>query len=177
MAPLLAWNWILKNLLSSDSHRWSLKCTSDERFKDGVADRSKLHKQIDIPDFSVSLWGCYLMTIYIFLLLFLGKYICSKASKSNSACVGWRSPLVWLFCLHSSLTGVHSISTTGKNGTIDSFISFYVNWKWKGRATSFGHSRSITAACMGGKLAFSSFPPLGEEEKWQLELYRRFHGR
>ena len=68
------------------------------------------------------------------------------------------------------------MSATGKNGTIGSFISFYVNWKWKGRATSFGHSRSITAACMGGKLAFSSFPPLGEEEKWQLELYRRFHG-
>ena len=177
MAPLLAWNWILKNLLSSDSHRWSLKSTSDERFKDGVADRSKLHKQSGIPDFIVSLWGCYLMTIYIFLLLFLGQYIRSKASKSNSACVSWRSPLVWLFSLHWYLTGVHSISATGKNGTIDSFISFYVNWKWKGRATSFGHSRSITAACMGGKLAFSSFPPLGEEEKWQLELYRRFHGR
>ena len=177
MAPLLAWYWILKNLLSSESHRWSLKSTSDERFKDGVADRSKLHKQIDIPDFSVSLWGCYLMTIYIFLLLFLGQYICSKASKSNSACVGWRSPLVWLFCLHSYLTGVHSISATGKNGTIDSFILFYVNWKWKGLVTSFRHSRSITAAWMGGKLAFSSFPPLGEEEKWLLLLYRRFHRR
>ena len=68
MAPLLAWYWILKNLLSSESHRWSLKSTSDERFKDGVADRSKLHRQSGIPDFIVSLWGCYLMTIYIFLL-------------------------------------------------------------------------------------------------------------
>ena len=175
MAPLLAWYWILKNLLSSESHRWSLKSTSDERFKDGVADRSKLHKQSDIPDFIVSLWGCYLMTIYIFLLLFLGQYIRSKASKSNSACVSWRSPLVWLFSLHWYLTGVHSISATGKNGTIDSFILFYVNWKWKGLATSLGHSRSITAACMGGKLAFSSFPPLWEEEKWQSQLYRLFH--
>ena len=32
-APLFAWNWILKNLLSGESHRWSLKSTSDERPK------------------------------------------------------------------------------------------------------------------------------------------------
>ncbi|XXG57830.1 hypothetical protein AAC387_Pa04g0274 [Persea americana] len=39
-----------------ESHRRSLKSTSDERFMDdGAADRSKLHQQSDIPDFIVSL--------------------------------------------------------------------------------------------------------------------------
>ena len=41
---------------------------------------------------------------------------------------------------------------------------FYVNWRWKGPAALFGQSRCFTAACMGGKLAFSSFPPLRGEE-------------
>ena len=168
MAPLLAWNWILKDLLSSESHRRSFKSTCDERFKGGVADRSKLHKQSDIPDFIVSLWGCYLMAIYIFLLLFLGQYMYSEAPKFNSACVGWQIQPVWFFPLHSYRTGVHSISATRKNGTVDSFILFYVNWKWKGLAASFGHSRSFTAACLGGRLEFSSSPPLWEEENRQL---------
>ena len=47
-----------------------------------------------------------------------------------------------------------------KNRTIDSFILFYVNWKWKGLATIFGHSRSITAALRGGKLETAALPPL-----------------
>ena len=38
--------------------------------------------------------------------------------------------------------------------------NFVVNWKWKGLATLFGNSRSFTAACMGGRIAFFSFPPL-----------------
>ncbi|XXG57669.1 hypothetical protein AAC387_Pa04g0116 [Persea americana] len=39
-----------------ESHRRSLKSTSDERFMDdGAADRSKLHQQSDVPDFIVSL--------------------------------------------------------------------------------------------------------------------------
>ena len=65
----------------------------------------------------------------------------------------------------------------GKNGTTHSFNLFYVNWKWKGLATLLGHSRSFTAACMGGKIAFSSFPPLREEENWKLQLYGRSHRR
>ena len=86
-------------------------------------------------------------------------------------------------------------------------LSFYFMSIGNGKAaaTSFGHSRSFTAACMGGKLAFSSFPPLAErrksgscsftaaltggktafssfpplweEENWQLQLYRRSHRR
>ena len=64
-----------------------------------------------------------------------------------------------------------------KSRTIDSFILFYLNWKWKGLATFIGHSRSLTAACMGGELAFSRFPPLWEEESWQLQLYRCSHRR
>ena len=145
------------------------------------------------------------MTIYIFLLLFLGQYIYSKASKFNSACVSWQSQLVWFFSLHSYHAGVHSISATRKTELL--ILSFYFMSIGNGKAaaTSFGHSRSFTAACMGGKLAFSSFPPLAErrksgscsftaaltggktafssfpplweEENWQLQLYRRSHRR
>ena len=32
---------------------------------------------------------------------------------------------------------------------------------------------SYTAACIGGKVALARFPPLGEEENWHLQLYRR----
>ena len=32
---------------------------------------------------------------------------------------------------------------------------------------------SYTAASIGGKDAFSRFPPLGEEENWHPQLYRR----
>jgi len=56
--------------------------------------------------------------------------------------------------------GVHKIWATRKNGITDSLILFCVNWKWKGLATVSGYLRSFTAACMGGKLAFSGFPPL-----------------
>ena len=73
--------------------------------------------------------------------------------------------------------GVHKIWATRKNGITDSLILFCVNWKWKGLATVSGYLRSFTAACMGGKLAFSGFPPLWEEENWQLQLYRRLYGR
>ena len=117
------------------------------------------------------------MTIYIFLLLFMGQHIYSKASTLNSARVRCQSQPVWSFPLHSYHMGVHSISATTKNGSIDSFILFYVNWKWKGLAASFGHWRGFTAACMGGKLAFPSIPPLWEEENRQLHLYRRSHRR
>ena len=118
------------------------------------------------------------MAIYIFLLLFLGQYIYSKASRFNSACVSWQSQLVWIFFSpFISYGGVHSTSATRKNGTLDSFILFYVRWKWRGLATSFGQSRGFTAACMVGKLAFSGFPPLWEDEKRQLLLYRRSHRR
>ncbi|XXG49892.1 hypothetical protein AAC387_Pa02g3942 [Persea americana] len=48
--------------------------------------------------------------------------------------------------------GVHQIWAIRKDGTIGSFILFYVNWKRKGLATAFGHSRSFTAALIGGKL-------------------------
>ena len=65
----------------------------------------------------------------------------------------------------------------GKNGTTHSFNLFYVNWKLKGLAALFGHTRSFTAACIGGKLAFSGFPPLLEEEIWKLLLYRRSRRR
>ena len=58
-------------------------------------------------------------------------------------------------------------------------LSFYfmLIWKWMGLAALFGHSRSLTAACVGGKLAFSSFPPKWEEENRQMQLYRRSHRR
>ncbi|XXG50022.1 hypothetical protein AAC387_Pa02g4072 [Persea americana] len=48
--------------------------------------------------------------------------------------------------------GVHQIRATRKDGAIGSFILFYVNWKRKGLAAAFGHSRSFTAALIGGKL-------------------------
>ena len=48
--------------------------------------------------------------------------------------------------LHSYHMGVHQIWATRKNGTIDSFVLFYVNRKWKGLATLFGRSRSFTAS-------------------------------
>ena len=94
----------------------------------------------------------------------------SMCQLTESACVIFSSPFI-------SYGGVHSILATRKNGATDSFIFLYVRWKWKGPATSFGHSRSFTAAWMGGKLAFSSFPQLWEEEKRQLLLYRRSHRR
>ncbi|XXG50209.1 hypothetical protein AAC387_Pa02g4269 [Persea americana] len=47
--------------------------------------------------------------------------------------------------------GVHQIRATRKDGRIGSFILFYVNWKRKGLAAAFGHSRSFTAALIGGK--------------------------
>ncbi|XXG50145.1 hypothetical protein AAC387_Pa02g4195 [Persea americana] len=48
--------------------------------------------------------------------------------------------------------GVHQIRATRKDGAIGSFLLFYVNWKRKGLAAAFGHSRSFTAALIGGKL-------------------------
>ena len=48
--------------------------------------------------------------------------------------------------LHSYHMGVLQIWATRKNGTIDSFVLFYVNRKWKGLATLFGRSRSFTAS-------------------------------
>ncbi|XXG49895.1 hypothetical protein AAC387_Pa02g3947 [Persea americana] len=54
--------------------------------------------------------------------------------------------------------GVHQIRATRKDGTIGSFILFYVNWKRKGLAAAFGHSRSFTAALIGGKLDSPVFP-------------------
>ena len=38
-------------------------------------------------------------------------------------------------------------------------------------------SCGFTAAFIGGKIAFSSIPPLWEDESWQLQLYRRSHRR
>ena len=57
------------------------------------------------------------------------------------------------------------------------FILFYLNSKWKGLPTFFGHSRSFAAAFMGGELAISRFPQLRMEESWQLQLYRCSHRR
>ena len=57
-----------------------------------------------------------------------------------------------------------------KNRTIDSFILFYVNWKCKGLATIFGHSRSITAALRGGKLETAALPPLPSAVKSIFQL-------
>ena len=37
----------------------------------------------------------------------------------------------------------------------------------------FGHSLGFTAACYGGKVAFSRFPPLWAKEMWHLQDYRR----
>ena len=53
--------------------------------------------------------------------------------------------------------GVHQIWATRKDGTIGTFILFHVNWKRKGLATAFGHSRSFTAALIGAKLDFPVF--------------------
>ncbi|XXG49890.1 hypothetical protein AAC387_Pa02g3940 [Persea americana] len=53
--------------------------------------------------------------------------------------------------------GVHQIWAARKDGTIGSFILFYVNWKRKGHATAFGHSRSFNAALIGGKMDFPVF--------------------
>ena len=101
------------------------------------------------------------MTIYIYLLLFPGKYLYIQKPRNSIqhvpiSKVGLRD----FFSLNSYHTGVQKIWGTRKNGIIDSVILFYVNWKWKGLATLFGHLRSFTAACTGGKLAFSGFPPL-----------------
>ena len=51
---------------------------------------------------------------------------------------------------------------------------FPVFLHWERRKSG---SCSFTAAFMGGKAAFSSFPPLWEEENPQLQLYRRSHRR
>ena len=84
--------------------------------------------------------------IYIFKSLEIQFSMCQL---TESACVNFFSPFI-----------SYGISATRKNGIIDSFILFYVNWKWKGLTTTFEHPRSFTAACIGGKLSFSSFPPL-----------------
>ena len=57
---------------------------------------------------------------------------------------------------------------TRKNGTTDTLVLSCVNWKWKGLATLIGHSHGFTAACMGGKLAFSGSPPIWEEETGKI---------
>ena len=115
--------------------------------------------------------------LYISSFIYGAAHTLKSLEKLNSARAWCQSQPVWSFPLHSYHMGVHSISATRKNGSIDSFILFYVNWKWKGLAASFGHWRGFTAACMGGKLAFPSIPPLWEEENRQLHLYRRSHRR
>ena len=108
------------------------------------------------------------MTIYIFQLLFMGQCIYSNAEKFNSTWVSSQSQLLWFSSLHSYHMGVHKIWATRKNGTTDTLVLCYVNWKWKGLAALIGHSRGFTAACMGGKLAFSGFPPLWEEKTGKI---------
>ena len=88
--------------------------------------------------------------VYIFKILEIQFNMCQLP---KSACVIF-------FSVRSHRMGVHQIWATRENITIDSFILFYVNRKWKGPATLFGHPCSFTAACMGGKLVFSRFPPL-----------------
>ena len=117
---------------------------------------------------------CFIMGMlfddHLYISTFVSGAVCvcvcvySKALKFNSACVNWQSQQEWFFSLHSYHAGVHQIWATRTNVTIDCFVLFDVNRKWKGPAALFGHSRSLTAACEGGKLAFSSFPPLREEE-------------
>ena len=113
--------------------------------------------------------------LYISTSIFEAVYIFKSLEIQFSICQLPKSACV-IFFPRSYHMGVRSIWATRKNGTVDSFILFYVSCKWKGLVTVFVHSRSFTAACMGGKLAFSSFPPLWEENL-QLQLYRRYYWR
>ena len=105
------------------------------------------------------------MTIYIFLLLFQGLYVCvcvciqkplNSIQHVSIGTVSWNDfflsiHIMWEFTRYGLREKTELL--------ILSFL-FYVNWRWKGPAALFGQSRCFTAACMGGKLAFSSFPPL-----------------
>ena len=205
MAPLLAWNWILKNLLSSETHRWSLKCTSDEWFNDGVADRSKLHKWIDIPDFI-----CFVMGMLFDDQLYISPFISGAVHLLKN---------LEIQIQHVSADGVRSCDCFVSIHILREFtryrqlektelliLSFHfmsigngkaarlhsdthaalppLAWAVKSHFPVFLHwerrksgSCSFTAAFMGGKTAFSSFPPLWEEESWHFQLYRRSHRR
>ena len=113
-----------------------------------------------------------------FFFYFRGRIYAQKPRNSIQHVPVHRVSLCdFFFSPFISYGGVHWISAATKNGTFDSLILFYVSRNWKGLATSFGHSRSFTAALIAGITAFSGFPPLWEEENWQLPPYRRSHRR
>ena len=145
------------------------------------------------------------MAIYIFLLLFPGQHIYSKASKFNSACVSWQSQLVWFFPLHSYHTVVFTRYWLQEKMEL-LILSFYymsvgngkalrlhsdthaalplLEWAVNSHFPVFLNSERrkngsccFTAALIGGITAISGFAPLWEEENWQLQLYRLSHRR
>ena len=134
--------------------------------------RSCRQEQIALSEWYLG-FNCFIMGmlfdghLYISTFTF-GAVFYSEAEKFNSTWVSSQSQLLWFSSLHSYHMGVHKIWATRKNGTTDTLVLCYVNWKWKGLAALIGHSRGFTAACMGGKLAFSGFPPLWEEKTGKI---------
>ena len=97
-------------------------------------------------------------TIYVYLNFYFWRIIYIQKPRNSVQHVSIaKVSFCDFFSLHPYHMGVHQIWATRKDGTIGSFILFYVNWKRKGLATAFGHSRSFTAALIGGKLDFPVF--------------------
>ena len=94
--------------------------------------------------------------MYISTFISGALYIFRSLEIQFSMCQLPKSAFV-IFFPPSISYGVHQIWATRKDGTIGSFILFHVNWKRKGLATAFGHSRSFTAALIGAKLDFPVF--------------------
>ena len=146
------------------------------------------------------------MAIYIFLLLFPGPYICSKASKFNSACASSQGQLVWFFFLSIHILRWSSLDIGCNKKRNLWFFNFILCQSELERPCDFirtltqlyrrSHRRyncvfRFSTALRGGKLAvaalpplssavstaISSFPPLWEEANWQLQLYRLSHRR
>ena len=97
-------------------------------------------------------------TIYVYLNFYFWRIIYIQKPRNSVQHVSIaKVSFCDFFSLHPYHMGVHQIWATRKDGTIGTFILFHVNWKRKGLATAFGHSRSFTAALIGGKLDFPVF--------------------
>ena len=145
------------------------------------------------------------MTIYIFLLLFLGQciYIQKPRNSIQHVSIAKVGPwdffvsihIIWEFTRYRlrektevSILSFYFMSIgNGKASRLHSdtdAASPLLAWAVNSHFQVFLHSeRRKTGSCIfttariGGKAAFSSFPPLRGEENWQLQLYCRSHRR
>ena len=110
------------------------------------------------------------MTIYIFLLLFLGQCIYIQKPRNSIQHVSIAKVGPWDF-----FVSIHIIWEFTRCGLREKtellILSICFMLIGNGKVLRL-YTRSFTAACMGGKLGFSGFPPLWEEENWKLQLYR-----